>query len=66
MGALQPRWLEQTKTSVVIVKRSTQPHVHMYMLCPYVISTLYHLLEESQMRTFKRYISDALFSQLYT
>jgi hypothetical protein len=24
----------------------TQPHVLMYMFCPYVISTLYWLLEE--------------------
>jgi hypothetical protein len=24
-----------------------QPHIHMYMFCCYVISTLYHLLEES-------------------
>jgi hypothetical protein len=43
-----------------------QPHVHMYMFCPYVISTLYHLLEELQMRTFKRYFSCAIFPQLYT
>jgi hypothetical protein len=28
------------------VKRSTQPHLHTYMFCPYVISTLYWLLEE--------------------
>jgi hypothetical protein len=35
--------------------------IHMYMLCPYVISTLYHLLEELvQMRTFKRYFSCAI------
>jgi hypothetical protein len=26
--------------------RSAQPHVHTYMFCPYVISTLYWLLEE--------------------
>jgi hypothetical protein len=39
------------------VARFTQPHVHMYMFCPYVISTLYHLLEKLQMRTFKRYFS---------
>jgi hypothetical protein len=48
------------------VTRSTQPHIHMYMLCPYVISTLYQLLEESQMWTSKRYFSRALFSQLNT
>jgi hypothetical protein len=28
------------------VTRFTQPHVHMYMFSPYVISTLYQLLEE--------------------
>jgi hypothetical protein len=32
----------------------------MYVFCPYVISTLYHLLEELQMRTFKRYLSCAI------
>jgi hypothetical protein len=37
--------------------RFAQPHVHVYMLCPYVISTLYHLLEELQMRIFKRNFS---------
>jgi hypothetical protein len=31
------------------VTRSTHPYVHMYMFCPYAISTLYQLLEESQM-----------------
>jgi hypothetical protein len=30
------------------------------MFCPYVISTLYHLLEELQMRTFKRYFSHTI------
>jgi hypothetical protein len=30
------------------------------MFCPYVISTLYHLLEELQMRTFKRYVSGTI------
>jgi hypothetical protein len=35
--------------------------LHMYMLCPYVISTRYQLLEELvQMRTFKRYFSHAI------
>jgi hypothetical protein len=29
--------------------RSTEPHVYTYMCCPYFISTLYQLLEESQM-----------------
>jgi hypothetical protein len=48
------------------VTRSTQPHVHTYMFCPYVISTLYWFLEESQLWTSKRYVSHALFSQLYT
>jgi hypothetical protein len=28
------------------VTRFAQPHIHMYMFCPYVISTLYRLLEE--------------------
>jgi hypothetical protein len=43
------------------VTRFAQPHVHTYMFCPYVISTLYHLLEELvQMRTFKRYFSRAI------
>jgi hypothetical protein len=46
--------------------RFAQPHIHMYMFCAYVISTLYQLLEESQMWTSKRYFSCALFSQLYT
>jgi hypothetical protein len=32
-------------------------HVHMYMFCPYVISTLYQLLEELQMITFKNICS---------
>jgi hypothetical protein len=40
------------------------------MFCPHVISTPSQLLEESQMKTSKRYfshpISCALFSQLYT
>jgi hypothetical protein len=43
-----------------------QPHILMYMFCPYVISTLYHLLEELQMRTFKRFLFFKFFSQLYT
>jgi hypothetical protein len=30
-------------------------HLYMYMFCPYVISTLYCLLKELQMRTFKTY-----------
>jgi hypothetical protein len=34
------------------VTRFTQPHVHMYMCHPYVISILYCLLEELQMRIF--------------
>jgi hypothetical protein len=34
------------------VTRFAQPDVHMYMSCPYVISTLCEL----QMRTFKRYL----------
>jgi hypothetical protein len=43
------------------VTRFAQPHVHTYMFCPYVISTLYHLLEELvQMRTFKGYFSRAI------
>jgi hypothetical protein len=42
------------------VTRFKQSHVHMYMFCPYVISTLHHLLEELQMRTFKKYISHAI------
>ncbi len=39
------------------VTRFSQPHVHMHMFCPYVDSTLCCLLEELQMRTFKRYFS---------
>jgi hypothetical protein len=35
----------------------------MYMFCPYAISTLYQLLEESQMWTSRRHFSRALFSQ---
>jgi hypothetical protein len=42
-----------------VVTRFAQPHIHTYMFCLCVISTLYHLLEELQMRTFKRYFSDA-------
>jgi hypothetical protein len=48
------------------VTRYTQPHVHMYMFCPYVISTLYHLLEELQMRTFKRYFFSCNSSHNFT
>jgi hypothetical protein len=36
--------------------RFAQPHVHTYMSFLYVISTLYHLLEELQMRTFKQFL----------
>jgi hypothetical protein len=39
----------------VVVTRSTQPHILMYMFCPYVISTSHRLLEESQMSTSKRF-----------
>jgi hypothetical protein len=46
--------------------RKAQPHVHMYMFCPYVISTLYHLLEESQMRTSNDTFLMQFFLQLYT
>jgi hypothetical protein len=42
------------------VTRFAQPHVHMNMFCPCVIPTLYHLLEELQIRTFKRYFSHAI------
>jgi hypothetical protein len=38
----------------------SESHVHTYMFCPYVICTLYYSLEESQMRTFKRYFSRAI------
>jgi hypothetical protein len=44
------------------VTRFAQPHIHMYMFCPYVISTLYWLLEKLQMRTFKTYFSHAIAS----
>jgi hypothetical protein len=43
-----------------LVTRFAQPHIYTYMFCPYVISTLYDLLEELQMRTFKRYFSHAI------
>jgi hypothetical protein len=43
-----------------ILTRFAQPHIQLYMFCPYVISTLYHLLEELQMRAFKRYFSHAI------
>jgi hypothetical protein len=33
----------------LLVTGSAQPHIHMYMFCPYIIYTLYQLLEESQM-----------------
>jgi hypothetical protein len=49
------------------VTRFAQPHVHMYMFCSYVITTLYHLLEELQMWTFlKDTFLMQFFSQLYT
>jgi hypothetical protein len=35
-------------------------HIHMYMFYPYVISTIFHLLEELQVRTFKRYFSHVI------
>jgi hypothetical protein len=44
------------------------PHSLMYLhTCSVLMSSqlLYQLLEESQMWTFKRYLSRALFSQLY-
>ena len=46
--------------SMSMMTRFTQPHVHMYMFCPGIISTIYHLLEELQMGTFKRYFSLAI------
>jgi hypothetical protein len=49
-----------------IMTRLADPHVHTYVSSPYVISTIYQLLEESQMQTSKRYFSCALFLQLYT
>jgi hypothetical protein len=58
--------ITQMQQPTTKMTRSTQPRVHMYMSCPYVISTLYRLLEESQLWTSKRYFSRALFSQLYT
>jgi hypothetical protein len=30
------------------VTRFTQPHMHTYMFCPHVVSTLYWLLEENK------------------
>jgi hypothetical protein len=48
------------------VTRFTQPHVLTYMFCPYVISTPLPVTWRIQMRTFKRYLSCAFFSQLYT
>jgi hypothetical protein len=41
----------------MIDKICTASHTQMYMVCPYVISTLYHLLGELQIRTFKRHFS---------
>jgi hypothetical protein len=48
------------------VTRFTQLHVHTHMFCPYVISTPLPVTWRIQMRTFKRYLSHAFFSQLYT
>jgi hypothetical protein len=48
------------------VTRSTQPHIHMYMFCPYVISTLYQLLEEYKWELSKDTSLVQFFSQLYT
>ena len=36
--------------------RFAQCHVHTYMFHPYAISTLYRVLEELQVRSFKRYL----------
>ncbi len=46
--------------AVGVMTRFIHTHIHMYMFCSYLISTLYHLLEELQMRTFKRYFSHAI------
>jgi hypothetical protein len=35
----------------------TQPHVHAYMFCPYVISTLYRLLKDYKWEISKWYFS---------
>jgi hypothetical protein len=43
------------------VTRSAQPHVHMYMFCPYVISNLYQFLEKCKWE-----ISKILFSCNYS
>jgi hypothetical protein len=59
-------WLLTQSAIINPMTRSAQPQVHKYMFCPYVISTLYQLLEESKMWTSRRYFSHALFSQLYT
>jgi hypothetical protein len=37
--------------------RFAQPHIHMYMICPHVISTPSPVTWRIQMRTFKRYFS---------
>jgi hypothetical protein len=45
---------------------STQPHVDIYMFGPYVISTLYWLLEEYKWELSTDYFLVQFFSQLYT
>jgi hypothetical protein len=40
---------QHDRTVIGSLTRSTQPHILMYMFFPYIISTLYQLLEESQM-----------------
>jgi hypothetical protein len=51
------------------VTRLTQPHVHTYMFCPYVISTLYCFivyLENYKWELSKDTFLVQFFSQLYT
>jgi hypothetical protein len=60
-----PHWVILILAEVGVT-RFAQPHVHMYMFCSYVISTLYGLLEELQMRTSKRYFFLCNSSQNFT
>jgi hypothetical protein len=48
------------------VTRSAQPHVHMYMFCPDVISTLYGYLKTTNENFQKILFSMQFFSQLNT
>jgi hypothetical protein len=49
-----PPCFNKLPMTVAHLTRFTQPHVYMYVFCPYVISSLYCLLKELQMRILKK------------